>query len=149
MTEHEALQQIKAIADAALGSIPTPPPEPVPPQPPVPLPPTPPPGVSGELVPGKPTFLQTGPSAWSVSNRSTNFGVSLSGGIAPSTLRVIDPNGNVAQLLASWGGGPAERTFNVGAGEIFIQVSIPGTYIVEVNVSQAGEQDSLELRDSA
>lgn len=143
MTEHEALQQIYSIAGAQLAVAPQPP-DPVPPQPPI----QPPPGVSGELVPGKPTFLQTGPSAWSVSNRSTNFGASLSGGIAPSTLRVIDPNGNVAQLLASWGGGPAERTFPVGAGELAIQVSIPGTYIVEVNVSQAGVQDSLELRDT-
>lgn len=121
----------------------------VPPSPPNPMDPPYIPPVTGpfELVYAGQHFpLMTGSSVWRVPGRTANFGISVAGGIDQTSVTIIDPAGNVAQCPPNWGGGPAQRIFIAGAGEVWAQVSVPGDYTVRVEVKQAGGQDTINLR---
>jgi hypothetical protein len=94
--------------------------------------------VAGEHFP-----VPQGPSLWSVPGRVANFAVSIAGSYAPVTVTILDPAGNVAQRPE---GGPASQTFPAGAGEQWAAVSIAGDYSVQVDLTQASGQDTINLR---
>jgi hypothetical protein len=145
MTDRELLLSLRSQIDAQLNPAPWPGPE-VPPGPtPTPTPPTTPSGnyngvlsVAGEHFP-----VPQGPSLWSIPGRTANFAISISGSYAPVTVTILDPAGNVAQQ--PWGG-PASQTFPAGAGEQWAAVSVVGDYSVQVELTKASGQDTINLR---
>lgn len=146
MTDHEALQQIKAIADAALGT-PAQPPEPVPPQPPQPLPPTPPAGISGELVLGQGLHLPPGASSWTHSDASVDFGVHVAGMNDSCRLTIRRPDGTIAQRqkVGAYPMGEADMTFPNGGGSLYVWADQVGTYVATVDIGNASGDSRIEL----
>jgi hypothetical protein len=140
MTDRELLLSLRDQINAQVNA-----PDPVPP---TPTPPTPPSHPSGNYngvltVAGAHYPVPEGPSLWSVPGRTANFAISISGSYEPVTVTILDPYGNVAQQ--PWGG-PASQTFPAGAGEQWAAVSVAGDYSVEVELTKASGQDTINLR---